>query len=324
MTELFGVPVPLERAQARMLSDHLSALLTHQANSANVDIRPPAEVSRCQLAVELGKFKTWFDPTAKGGRLRSLLANLEVLGRGMELPGLVAIDLGGGRCLLTPEGYALLWLLARAQAGDTIVMERSDVDAAKLALLELYRGWSRQRLDDVVGLLASETSTLRPAAAGLLFTLLMNRNTAPGRALTRPRNTEALEQVAGAIASPALAYGSTLGGKTTARASLDLYRGWALGELRRRLGPGFHSNLDDGIWLDEATVEIAERRLVEDVQRRDAKARDRVAGALDAAVAAYERERPKLAALNLAFEQPGNTLRLRRLLEGAAAPTDRK
>lgn len=305
-----------------MLIDYLGALLTHQANSAKIDIRAPTEVHGWVLGVELAKFKIWFDPTAKGARLRSLLARLEVVGRGMELPGLVAIDLGGGRRLLTPEGYALLWLLAQAQADDTVVFERSAVDAANLALLDLYRGWSRRRLEDVVGLLASETSTLRPAAAGLLFTLLMNRNTSPDRALTRPRNAEALEQVAGAIASPALAYASTLGGRTTARTSVDLYRGWALGELRRRLGPGFHSKLDDGIWLDEAAVEIAERRLVEDVQRRDAKARGRVADALDAAVAAYERERPKLAALNLAFEQPGNTLRLRRLLEDTAVSTD--
>ncbi len=305
-----------------MLIDYLGALLTHQANSAKIDIRAPAEVHGWALGVELAKFKIWFDPTAKGARLRSLLARLEVVGRGMELPGLVAIDLGGGRRLLTPEGYALLWLLAQAQAHDTVVFERSAVDAANLALLDLYRGWSRRRLEDVVGLLASETSTLRPAAAGLLFTLLMNRNTSPDRALTRPRNAEALEQVAGAIASPALEYASTLGGRTTARTSVDLYRGWALGELRRRLGPGFHSKLDDGIWLDEAAVEIAERRLVEDVQRRDAKARGRVADALDAAVAAYERERPKLAALNLAFEQPGNTLRLRRLLEDTAVSTD--
>lgn len=322
MTEVFGVTVPSDRTDARVLAGKLRTYLDLQNKSAGAGIRDPASVEAEELSAELAKFRTWFDPTAKGARLRSVLAKLTAPPRGDEgVPDAAATDLGDGRRLVTPEGYVLLWLLHRADGSGSLKFSARELDLATSALLDLYRTWSRRRLDDVVGLLASETSTLRPAAAGLLVTLLINRNTAPDRPLTRPRNPQALESVGAAIAAPALAYGETLGGRKTSTSSVDLYRGWALGELRRRLGPGFHSNLDDGIWLDEPTTAVAEQRLVDDILRRPPAARSQVGPAIDAACAAYERERPRLAALNLAFEQPGNTRRLRKLLEGAASST---
>jgi hypothetical protein len=322
VTDVFGVSFPISGRRIDELRLQLQFLLTHQATSAKIEFKSLSQLPPADLVSELEKFKVWFDPTAKGARLRSVLARLETGTTIADLPSLIAVQLDDRRGLLTPEGYVVLWLISSASVRERFTPSPGQVSIANGALLDLYRGWSRRRIEDVVGLLGAETSTLRPAAAGLLFTLLMNRNTAPDRALVRPRNSDALERVSTAIGAPALAYASTLGGRNTSPTSVDLYRGWALGELRRRLGPGFHSNLDDGIWLEAATEASAESRLVEDVRRRDIGGRARVRSAVDAAATAYELQRPTLAALNLAFEQPGNTRRLRRLLEEAASPEE--
>jgi hypothetical protein len=147
----------------------------------------------------------------------------------------------------------------------------------------------------------------------------VNRNTAEERALRRPREQRDLDQVADAIAAPSLAYAEAIGGRKTSRSAVDLYRGWALGELRRRLGPGFHSDLDHGIWLEPDALGGALDRLVADVRRRDARGRARVPAAIDAALAAYDQQRPQLAVLDLAFDRPGDTDRIRSLLTEAAA-----
>jgi hypothetical protein len=174
-------------------------------------------------------------------------------------------------------------------------------------------------LDQVIALLTSEPSTLRPAAAGLLLVLLVNRNTAPERALPRPNDRRQLDTISAAIAAPALAYARTLTGSDRASATgVDLYRGWALGELTRRLGPGLHTGLDEGIYLDPAGEGEALRRLADDIARRPAAARARAEAAVDAALREYASARPLLAGLALAHDRPSNTHRIREALVAAA------
>lgn len=326
-TTAFGIRRHLAARDVDAMLRSLVQVLDTQVASAGVNLRDPLELDGASLADELQKFRTWFDPTAKGDRLRTEFARLPAVSRSssVALPTEVIVPIGKDQHLVTPEGYLSIWMWGRARdrqahanyQGD-VEIDSADLEAARNSLLDLYRVWTRRRIDDVVGLLNSETSTLRPAAAGLLLTLLVNRNTSSERALRRPRDADQLRQVAEAIASPSLAFAETLSGRTTARSSVDLYRGWALGELRRRLGAGFHSHFDEGIWLDESATATAVERLIADVRRRDVRGRARVPAALDAALQAYDSQRPQLAALNLAFERPANTSYIRELLESAA------
>ncbi|MCU1396486.1 MAG: hypothetical protein JWM34_4914 [Ilumatobacteraceae bacterium] len=328
MSQVFGSEPQLARTTAERVVSSLSTALNMQCDSAGVILSSVQLIGPDDLLAQLRQFRVWFDPTAKGERLRALVGNLSPLPEGIDASAgadaAMAID--GERYLVTPEGYLLVWLWHRALTtpGDPVRPAQSDIDSAQRSLLDTYRVWTRRRLEDVVGLLTSETSTLRPAAAGLLLTLLVNRNTSADRSLRRPRAADQLASVSAAISDTALAYAEVLGGRRTSPSSVDLYRGWALGELRRRLGTGFHSSLDDGIWLDSTAEQQAIERLVDDVRRRDEKGRSRVKPAISAALAAYETCRPQLAALGLAYERPGNTDRLRRILEAAAEETPSK
>jgi hypothetical protein len=158
-----------------------------------------------------------------------------------------------------------------------------------------------------VGLLRSETSTLRPAAAGLLLFLLLNRNTSPERALRRPHDARELEIVSDAVHRVAGKYAEALTGRVSSSRATDLYRGWALGEVKRRLGNGINASFDSGIWLNDDGVREAIERLRADLRRRrgDAAAQARVA--VRAAVDEYARCRTGLAGLGLAHERPAST-----------------
>ena len=131
-----------------------------------------------------------------------------------------------------------------------------------------------------------------------------------------------------AIAQPALAFTKALGGTRDSKADargLEIYRGWAAGEIARRLGSGFHR--EDGIWIDEDTVGAAEDRLVAALAGRPAKQLTQVPFALNSLRDEYERVRPQLTTLGIAHERPSVTKRLvekivRAVEERAAEPDD--
>jgi hypothetical protein len=308
---------------------------TSPVENRTLRVRP---LDREGLIDDLTLMRAWFDPTAKGERVREAVACVNVVR--VELPfkdTLLVRDVGSGRRLVTPEGRVLISCLEAAldeyeatkavgpirDEDSWLSFRNEDVAECTLLLLTTYRSWSRRRLDDVVGLLTSETSTLRPAAAGLLLTLLINRNTDPSRALPRPSDPRMLEIISEAIARPATTYATALtdSNRTSAR-SLDLYRGWPLGELRRRLGPSLHSGFDSGIYIEPTAVEDAISRLVTDIERRPERLQARVPAALEATLATYEQLRPQLAGLGLAFENPAQTRRLIDTLQRAALRHD--
>ncbi|NEK85255.1 hypothetical protein GCU60_05685 [Blastococcus saxobsidens] len=335
---LFGVPTLLTSTDASAIVAGLSTLRDAQSSTLPPTARRvPADLS--PLAAELARQRYWFDPVAKGERVREALAALprvqvriphssnETVIVVPDPPG-QRVEEPGARMLLTPEGTVVLHCVERAvqaarQAealpGEPIQLDPGDTQAALLTLADAYRSWTRQRVNQVIALLTTEPSTLRPAAAGLLLVLLLNRNTSRDRALPRPKDRRRLETISGAIAGPALAYARTLTGSERATATgVDLYRGWALGELTRRLGGGLHTGLDEGIYLDPAAENDALARLADDVSRRPAAARARVEAAIDAALEAYTAARPVLAGLALAYDRPSNTQRIRDALLDAA------
>lgn len=336
--KLFGVPSLLSAADAAALASGLGTL-----RDAQLSTLPPAArrapTGVGPLAADLALQRYWFDPVAKGERVRDALAALprvqvriphasdetilvvpDGLGERAEEPGM--------RMLLSPEGTVVLHCVERAlerarQAGtlpgEPVQLDPGDTHEALVTLTSAYRSWTRQRIDQVIALLTTEPSTLRPAAAGLLLVLLLNRNTSRDRALPRPKDRRQLETISDALAGPALAYAHTLTGSDRATATgVDLYRGWALGELTRRLGGALHTGLNEGIYLDPAAENEALGRLADDIARRPEPARARVEAAVDAALAAYAAARPVLAGLALAHDRPSNTQRIRATLLAAA------
>ncbi|MFL1999540.1 hypothetical protein [Microbacterium sp. A1-JK] len=315
---LFGVQEDMSRDQSGELESFLATVLNAQLGTSTVSISDASGVSIEGLEHRLKALKRWFDPIASGKRLRdevSLLPRLSIT----PLPSTdqLVLSVGRDRWLVTPEGVVVLWLLQLAH-GDypednrTRLPAGSRLDALK-TLATVYKTWNEQRLRGVTDLLQGETATLRPTAAGLLFVLLVNRNTDRTRRLPPPRNAAESEEISRAIAFPTLAFAHALSRREKAsERGLDLYRGWALGELARRLGEGLHQG-SEGIWIDPEWELAARLRL-----REALVGRPEVELAIDSALSAYEAIRPVLSGLNIAFERPSYTRRLREELVGWA------
>jgi hypothetical protein len=335
-SRLFGVPTTLSSADAAALQTSLQEIRNAQFGTLPSSVRYRSDAP---LREELETARYWFDPVAKGERIRDALALLPRLRVSIphESPEIVIIvpdargdEIGtpGTRMLLTPEGIAILHCVNRARRnalrngalpGDPVQFDASAVNDSLVTLSRTYQRWTRQRVNQTIALLTSEPSTLRPAAAGLLLVLLVNRNTAPERALPRPSDRYQLDTISAAIGAPALAYARTLSGSDRASLSgVDLYRGWALGELTRRLGASLHTGIDEGIYLEPDAEAEALRRLADDISRRPQAARARAGAAVDAALREYEAVRPVLAGLALAHDRPSNTERIRAVLGTAA------
>lgn len=281
------------------------------------------------LRRDLDAMSLWFQPTATEKSLRAVLADLPPAEPPLFDAGDLLLPVRPDAGLVTPEGRAALWCLVHAQQSGAFAdadlylwIDPATAAAAEKALLDQYRNWCLRRLKGVAGLLQDETATLRPTAAGMLLVLLINRNTAPERAVPRPSDESRRRAISAAIAEPALAYAHALTGREKAAESgMDLYRGWALGELSRRLGGGIETAR--GIYIRPEAEDRAVERLVADLRKRPPVVRQRVAAALDAALASYEKSRPVLSSLGLAHERPSNTAALRtRLLMAATNGED--
>lgn len=355
LADLLNHDVVLTRSQARSCLDRLTPLWNVQAPAMKAPPRSIPELADvATLRIDLDRLHHWFNPTATGKRLRESIDALPLPGRLWDSIEATVADLGDmvepvdqQRALVTPEGRIAMWLFASLDAGQAptagdesaggygpgahgeawtdseLWLNAAQVSTAWTSLAALYRSWNRQRLSNVLGLLREETATLRPSAIGLLFLLLVNRNTAKERRLPSVDDAEISRQVSDALAAPALAFVNALSDNARADArGLEVYRGWAIGEIARRLGSGLHR--DQGIWIAETAVPTAEQRLIDALLHRPAEQLARVHAAVDAGIAAYRDVRPALVALGAGHERASATNRLRdritRAVEDAGGP----
>lgn len=279
-----------------------------------------AQVGRAPgpLHDDLAALDRWFNPSRTGQSLRAAIAKVTPVSIDMDdLPsqqpaGLIWLDAGNGRLLITPEGRVLLEVLARSlkerPPGWVLVEGESLADLMEV-LVTWYRGVSRQRLLDVLALLNGDSKqTMGPAVAGLLLVLLVNRNTASERALLKfLDDRQVARALASAIATPAAAYAQAFASDSDAVNAVDPYRGWAYGELARRLGSSFH-NTETGIYVSDE--DRALRLLADHVASRPRRQQLKVPEALDRALDAYYETRGVLHALGIAFERPSHTRRV--------------
>jgi len=289
-------------ADASTLREGLAALWTANYQTGVGDLR-----------ADLERMKLFFDPVATGARLRKAITALEPAAAELgDLPAACIVEAGSGRVLLTPEGRCALDILGahRDDAG-VIVIAPEELQEVQLILLELYQRWSRHRLHQVVGLLQGQHKPLQVPAAAVVLALLINRNTAPERALARaPERRE--QRLVDETFFPAVdAFAAAVLPST--RRSTDkesLIQGWRLHEATRR-APSAFSIEQDRIYirpehedrlLELVAVELASR---EQVDRR------RLEEGFDAMVVELRRRLPRLDTLGLAFERPLDTDRVR-------------
>ena len=326
LESLLGRELDLTNRSARVLLDALTELWNQQAPQIKAGPRTLSQLADVgSLEGDLAKLYHWFNPTATGKRLREAFDRLPQIRPGfvanfgsLEEFGDLIEQVDQRRVLVGPEGRVAMWIVAAGltvaesdESDDPLWFSQQQIVTAWATLHKTYLEWNRQRLRDVTGLLREETATLRPSAIALLLVLLMNRNTAKDRRLPAPVEAKLSSDVSRAIAQPALAFTQALGGARDSKADargLEIYRGWATGEIARRLGSGFHR--EDGIWIDEDAVSAAEDRLVAALAGRPRKQLEQVPFALDALRNEYERVRPTLTTLGIAHERPSVTNRL--------------
>ena len=322
LEQLLGREPALNLIDARGLLDSLIELWNSQASliRASAYSRETVALS-ASVDVDLTKLHYWFNPTATGKRLRESLELLQpsISPLATDLGNLVE-RIDSERALVAPEGRVAMWLLAAglkhqadpaSSPNDTLWLSQRDIHSAWSKLTNIYRRWDRQRLVGVTSLLREETATLRPSVIGLLLVLLINRNTSRERRLPAPTDAQMSADVSRAIAEPALAFVRALSGERDSRADargLEVYRGWAIGEIARRLGNGFHR--DDGVWIDESAVPVAEDRLIASLVSRPPGQLRYVTTALQELIDSYQQVRPALTALGIAHERPSVTRRL--------------
>lgn len=270
------------------------------------------------LSADLKTLAMYFDPLAREATLRRRLERLPAAPD--ELPEALALEVGGGRRTVTPEGRVALELLRGllADGGPTLVIDADTLAAAHALVADFYRKLARRRLDKVRSLAAGEAPPMLPVAAGFVLLLLVNRSTSRQRSL--PQSAADADQrsvIDGAFAPALRAFAETLTGegfrgRDASLGGLSLYQGYAPTEARRRLGSRLR--LEDGrLWIPEREEDEALAFVARELKRRSDE--DRALAAFDALIHNYRATSSRVANLQLAHERPAHTARLRRELQ---------
>ncbi|WP_375431003.1 hypothetical protein [uncultured Friedmanniella sp.] len=308
----YGMPRVYAREHAVDLAKALSTVWAAQGRAAG---------AKDDAAIR----KAWFDPLARGARLRSAIDSLPPV---RELvPSWDSLNLGAplvlvvneSRSLVSMEGHAYFGLLFKqlqAQSDTNRVRLRwSETDAAERALLNEYRSAVLSKLHSVIDLRSGDGAPLLPQAIGQILLLILNGNFGPERALRRPVDTLDREVLDDAVAQVVSAFAECIAPSKRGRASgaYSLYSGYAVSEARRRLGSDLAEN---PVYLASGSRQRVTERLVGDLRRRKVPAHLAQA-ALEALIQRYEVLRPSLAQYGLAQGKPSDAIQLREAFRSA-------
>ena len=258
-----------------------------------------------ELEDDLILCRRWFDPVAQGQRLRRELAALRQVDDSVTDPGPpFTFYIGATRSIVTPEGRCVLELLRHLERDRKghVINDPLLLPYDRL-LGNLYREWSRHRIQSVVGLLAGGEKPLQVAAAGVVIALLINRSTSQNRALRRFPLGAARDVVDQAFFEAVRAFVRTLSPKQRPTRDPRLISGWMLYEARRRLGgdvlivEGAHPNTDGRIWIEENKQDQAIEVVARDLGRghRARVTAELLSKALDDLVVAFRSQTSRLA-----------------------------
>jgi hypothetical protein len=309
LSTLLGLPLVLKRVDADQLVNALSQLWKWQ-------MQRPLQT----LEEDLDALHRYFDPVATGNRLRTLLANLPppptVNARLLREPLVLGQD---DLRLITLEGravIALLQMLLSSASANTIMIELEVGYPFERNVYERYRQWSLHRITDVLHLQLGKAQSLRLPSIGLLLLLLVNGSHSPQTAM-RPflDKVEREKYVNQVVRTIVAAFCQALDEREHDTRHYVLYGGYPLTEARRRLPTALPLD-PEGTYIPPSEVERVLRFIVAELRRPQRSfSKTTVLEAYDQLVAAYRRELPKLAALDITFEQRLETMRIRQRLE---------
>jgi hypothetical protein len=309
---LFGLPSSLTAKEATALARILGALWVSTYGQPTGD-----------LVEDLAVCHRLFDPVARGARLRDLLALLPPapstppsVRKWITEPLVVRVD--SVRQIVGLEARVILDLLTTRDLSTTVTWTDPEIIAAHRAVASIYRAWSRQRLDQVIALRTGHAKEVMQAiAVGFVLALLVNRSTAPDRALQvvdiidRPD-----DHVDGAVFAAAEAFAQRVSGRNDrSQAQHRLKGGYGVSEARRRLGEMLIRDTN-GMYIAPSSSDAVVVLLAEDLARRTRLTAESLAYGFDALVEAYRRSFVRMALKSPSHERAADTRALRaRVLE---------
>ncbi len=271
------------------------------------------------LSNDLDDLSTWFHPKLRGATLRERLVDLEPLeSPGAErLPPLVLLPCGEDRFLVTPEGRG--WLECSSEPTDkkdgTLVYSPTQGAEVQLQLLELYRRWTRHRIEDVIQKRTGEGAPMLPTAVAMVLLLLVNRSLDPQTAIRRVRDPDAQSKIDNVVADVLAAFADALAGPSRrgrTREQFSLWSGYPLTEARRRLPGRLILDREEGtVYIDAGSERGVVDFIARDLGRRRDATPERVANAFQALVEAYRGRLRDLSGLGSGFERATQTDALR-------------
>ena len=296
-----GLEQTMEPSEARELTDALETLWEAEHGPVR------------SLERDLKTLARMFEPSASGRRVQEEIAKLgpaPASARSLRTP--LVLEVGEGVVVMTPEGRVALDLLR-----DALLNSPSRVEFGEAALLraeqrltDLYRAWSRHRVLKTIELMRGESSPLRLPAVGVTLALLVNRNVGEKSAIRK--NPEARGEAERVILEAAAAFAQGLGDATRLKIKKeDLYRGWMIPEVNRRLPGAITIDRKAGVvYITPSHRDQILDLLARELGRREFDAAT-VASAFDALVDSLRAKHDRLAAHGAAFELPPESDRLR-------------
>ena len=313
---LFDLPYRMSHDFASALAEDLTERFRAQYGRAIGD--PIGDLQLIREAL--------FDPVSREERLRRELDKYrDALGWPPPegTPEILALPIGGDAFAITPEGRLAIAPLEAAlpdEEDESVTVDELDVYAAEHTLATVYRDWTRYRLARVIGLREGQGRPMLPAAVGTVLFLLVNGNVGADLALAQPKKPLDQERLDEAVIAPIQHFAMAMDASERRSARhLQLYNGYALSEARRRLGGDVVLERDPAnpgtkrVYVADGAENRVIEALARDLQGRGV-APEIVAAAFDQLTAAYEEERPRIAAFGAANSKPSRTKQLRREL----------
>lgn len=319
--EVFGVPAVLTGQESTTLMRDLIELwqLTYGKRPGQID----DDLEGC---------RRFFDPVARGHTLRERLSNLPQTPaelRRLTYGEPLLINAGNKTVIIGVEGRLMIALLERQDFGKGhLVFSAVDISAVEQKALQVYRQWSRGRLNQVIALQNGQgTEVLQAISVGLVIALLANRSDSPARAVIRwDHSTAEGEQIDRAIHAGAERFASVISGSRGGRSTGEqrLKGGYALSEARRRLAHRLVVKPDDRsggelLYVPAEHRDEVTRFLANDLARRPSLSEEKLASAFDQLVNEFRSISGQLAHRSMVFERAADTRILRQQLIEAFA-----
>ncbi|MER5264418.1 hypothetical protein ABTZ99_20330 [Actinosynnema sp. NPDC002837] len=314
--EVFGVPTVLTGQESATLMRGLIELwrLTYGKSPGRIE----EDLEGC---------RRFFDPVARGHTLRERLSNLPQTPaelRRMPYGEPLLVDAGDKTLIIGVEGRLIIALLERQDLSKGhLVFPSTEVSSVEKKALQVYRGWSRGRLNQVIALQSGRgTEVLQAISVGLVIALLANRSDSPARAVIRwDHYTPEGEQIDKAIHAGAERFASVISGSRGGRSAGEqrLKGGYALSEARRRLAHRLaveHDNRSEGerLYVPAEHRDEVIRFLANDLARRPSLSQEKLALAFDQLVSEFRSIAGQLAHRSMVFERAADTQTLKQHL----------